>query len=403
MNILLKNILEKKLLILLILIFFIFSLYYIPKTNPLKWQYMHQMEQAEAFLNLRLNLNNRYNLVELIEINNKYFTVLPPGPVLLILPLFAVFRYDLNFQIIMQVVALLCIILMYNLVYKLTNNRNSSLILTIAFSFGTVFLWVANHIGTWFTNQIFALFFILLLLNECFGKKRGALIGLCLGLAFLSRQLTIFYIIFALSIIFIKHYSLLGKHEKSHFFTSNIIKNRLLIKDIIAVIGISGIFIFLYMILNYLKFGGIFDTGYNNFFTTPTFQLKNIPANLYQYFFRPPNFAKTFPFISPPATGQAIIFTTPLFLLAFHRKLKKELLIPIWLTIFFIFTAHMLYSYGGGGQLGMRYSLDYMPLLFCLLAYRYKKKIDASLIFLTCLSFFFCLSGTFLLTVYWNH
>jgi len=399
----LKKILEKKLLILVVLIFFVFSSYYIPKTQPFEWQYMHHFEQAEAFLNLRLDISNQHKLTEVITRNGKYFIVFPPGPTLFILPLFAIFGYDLNFQLFMQIISILCIILIYSLIFKITNNKITSIILTIAFSFGTVFLWAANHLGVWFTNQIFALLFTLLLLNECFGKKRSILMGLYLGLGIISRQLTIFYIIFAITVILIKHCVILTKYQEHHFTINfHLIRKKLFLKDVAGVTGILGLFVFFYLFLNYLKFGSLFATGYDKLIDYAWFKLNYIPWELYQYFFQPPYLRKAFPFLTPPATGQAIIFTTPLFLLVFYKKIKKEILIPIWLTILPIFAIHMLYWSSGGGQLGTRYILDYMPLLFCLLAYRYRENIDAKLIFLTCLSIFFCLSGTLLLKVYWG-
>lgn len=260
-------------------------------------------------------------------------------------------------------------------------NKRISLLLTFLFGFGTVY-YSAVILGTiWFFAHVVAIIFVLLSLIEFFGKKRGFLIGLCLGLAALSRQATILGILFFLLLL----------PKKQNFY---------LLLGLVPPLLFQAIF-------NYLRFGNPLESGYllQNWYSSVQaddiakysfFNPAYLPKHLYIMFFKGPEFINEFPYLKPDPQGMAILLTTPAFLIAFLAPIKEKIVKFSFLATFAIIIPAVFYTATGWVQFGYRYTLDFLPFLFIPLALAYSQKPTLAKTFLIFISILINILG-----VYW--
>ena len=64
--------------------------------------------------------------------------------------------------------------------------------LVLLLGFGTQMWWVTTRGGVWRTGHLFAIILAMLMLAELFGKQRAFLLGLLIGMSFLTRAPTAF-------------------------------------------------------------------------------------------------------------------------------------------------------------------------------------------------------------------
>jgi len=255
-------------------------------------------------------------------------------------------------------------------VYQLTKifgfKRIDALWLSLFFVFSTV-LFSSSVINiTAYQVEVLGVPLILFALLEYFTKKRPLIIGILLGLAFLTR-------------------ATLG--IAALFFFLEWLQKRLTFKKLffIALPMIGAVILF--GIYNMARFQSFFDTGYLYNITLYTYPLSqnlehgymsltHIPANLYSFLFMAPQpllqnvadgFVLQFPYMKVNPWGLAIWFTSPLFILLVtqfkNTKYTRSLLITILALALPVFTYYSI----GFSQFGYRYTLDFLPFLFLLL------------------------------------
>ena len=147
--------------------------------------------------------------------------------------------------------------------------------------------------------MVVAVLFTLLALDEVFGEGRAALVALW-GVRGLSRyDLAFVWPIYVL-LVFMKHYSVMDVLKMAPGFM------------MAAVI---------YITLNEVRYHSMFDQGAFLFVPPGTqfFGLKFIPGNIAILMFSAPAVDQRFPYFHPTIGGQAILLTSPAFILAFAR------------------------------------------------------------------------------------
>jgi len=350
---------EKKAILLFILIF---SIYFLTKANPTPYNYFVRL--ADAFLHFRLYLlENPPWLNELVPFEGKYYVIYPPMPALISIP-FVIFKgLNADQTLISILIGSLNGVLVYFLVKKfLQNESKTAFWMVILFSFGTIYWYLATVGSAWYFAHIVAAFFLLLALNELFGKKRPFLIGLFLGAAYWSRLPTILSSLFFLILLLKENEKIFSKNN---FW--NILKFTL---------GVSA-FLVLNFTYNWLRFGTIFDMAYflrpnllnEPWFNKGLFSLSYIPSHLKIIFLKSPNILPKFPYFQPSWSGMAIWLTTPAFIFALFYTLKhfkEKITLACWSAILPI--GILVMSHGGTGfiQFGYRYATDFYPFLFLL-------------------------------------
>jgi hypothetical protein len=223
---------------------------------------------------------------------------------------------------------------------------------------GTTVWYEAKFGSTWGVAALTSVLFLFLSLNEYFGRRRPALIGLFVGLAALSRPPAIFALAgFAVAI--------LGSRE-ARANLEDVVK-----KGVQFAAGALGP-IYIYVGYNVLRFGTFFDKSQQLHYLQDSFRLQvppgqfalaHLPYNLYSWFLLGPDFQRPFPYIHLTILGTALPLTSPAFVTALGARRDRWL----WLAALCVVGPAAFHYANGFAQFGMRYLLDAVPFLSALI------------------------------------
>jgi len=303
----------------------------------------------------------------------KYYLPYPPAPALLIVPFLLLHPGFVNSVLICVLLSCLNIFLLYSILKKLNIDKKLIPWLMYAFFFGTCYwsvMLTASHVYGF--AEIVSETGILLLLNELFGKRRAFLMGLFLGMSFLSRQFTAVLALFVLG-FFIYTYLL-----------SPEMKNKKLFYRKLSFFTLSlGISVCIYLIYNYIRFGNPLDTGYGNILFAGilkdrvdhygVFSIHYVLYNLYSYLIKGFNIEfggmGLLQIQDMDPFGTSLLMASPFIIAAFKTGWDKTLRYFAWITIGIIFTGMLFYHNNGKDQINAsRFALDFFPLLFVMVA-----------------------------------
>jgi hypothetical protein len=241
--------------------------------------------------------------------------------------------------------------------------------MVLATIFGTGYwfaLFTSHHVYAF--AHITSFLFQLLLINELLGRRRWWLVGLYIGCSFLTRQFTLFYLVFALG------YMIYLDKEQIEKFRA---------KNIMALFLSTCVSIAVYMVYNYLRFGNPLDTGYNYILYIGVlkervseygvFNIKYLLFNLYSFLIKGFNIefqGKTYMEIKDmDLWGTSLLAASPFLVASLRARWPKALKTSAWVTIILILTGQLFYHNNGFHQINTsRFSLDFLPLLIVLTA-----------------------------------
>ncbi len=325
---------------------------------------------AQSLLHGQLTLPPMQSYGDMISFKNEYYLPYPPFPSLVLLPFVAVLgTAQVNTVAIATVMACISLYLIYRILIKLQIAQEYLIWLLMAIFFGTGFwyaLFTSHHVYAFAHVTSFLL--QLLIINELLGKRRWWLISVFIGCSFLTRQFTLFYLVFAIGYMVYLH---LGKKETLK--TRNII---------LLFVPISA-FIALYLAYNYVRFGNAFDTGYAHILFIGilkervneygVFSSKYFLFNLYSFFIKGFNIqfeGKTYLNIKDmDLWGTSLLAASPFLVASLKAEWPKILRFSGWLTIGIILISQLFYHNNGWHQVNTsRFSLDFLPLLVVLAA-----------------------------------
>ncbi|MEP7167104.1 MAG: hypothetical protein ABI758_03955 [Candidatus Woesebacteria bacterium] len=325
-----------------------------PTSSP----YDYYTRLSSAFLSGRICLaDNPPWLNELVTIPNVgYCVVYPIAPALLLLPFVALspqFSQTLGAHIFFG----LSSAIVYLLFRRYKKNHVESIIFSLAWSFGTIFLSMSAVGSSWYIAQTIGACFALLSLLVFDEKKPRSflLTGICISIAAISRlPLHLYVLYFCIR--------LLWQYKKNW--------KKLLLGVALLALGFIPLFTIqrLYNFARYKTFG---DLGYylipgkfnEEDFKDGEFNIKNIPKHAEVLFTKLPKKIDTFPYIVPSHYGLSIFITSPFLILAFLSLLRKKRW-PELATIGLIMLLEMSHGTVGFAQFGYRFALDVYPLLF---------------------------------------
>ncbi len=377
MKIFSKNRIDILIFIITFLIYFIFS-------NQKPAIYNHHVYIADAFLHGTFEIKNPppwHNDVAIVD--GKAYGIYGPTGAVLLLPLVAFFGLSAPEGLLNLVLASFGVVLFWRILRKSVYDLKFSLWMTVFFAFGTLQFFSAVHDQTWWYAYIVASFFILLTLNEFFGRKRLFLVGLFIGFAYGSRVESVFAFIFVLVCLNFPRISL-----KSLIL--------LLIGFIIPFSLIS--------FYNFARFEDIFENGYANFVKRDPssvlpyglFSINYFPNNFSVYFLKGPETISVFPYFRPPWIGMSIIFVTPAFLYIINT-LRKQLfnlkVVGAWASVILMAIPSLTYFYPGWTEFGWKHSVVFTPFLVYLTALGMRGKLNFLKKFLILVSIFMQLWG----------
>ncbi|MBX2945162.1 MAG: glycosyltransferase family 39 protein [Cyclobacteriaceae bacterium] len=351
-----------------ILIFSAYLLFHIPVVLKSDYNSNLAIMQAEAFLKGNLNIDSYFWDASVFE--GKYFVCFPPFPAVLVTPLVAMFGNAVNTIFLSLVISCLSMYLLYQLLIKLIGDSTDKLWVFLGFFFGSGYWWVvltSDHINGF--AHVVCICLLLMLLLELHGKKRALIVGVLLALAFLTRQMTVFYGILIL-----------------YFFYVDEPNKKIAIRNIAVAFMTAFVCVIPYFVLNHLRFHNPFDTGYQYLiYAAPIqerineyglFSTKYFLYNFYHLLVKGHNLlfagSMNLQVAGIDQYGTSILAASPFIIFAFKAQQETKFKIAFWSTIVLILSSILLYHNNGWMQVNtQRFSLDFFPALLILIALSY--------------------------------
>lgn len=343
-------------------------------------KFPHYVYQANSYLKGRLDLIEVPPLpVDLTFRDDKVYMPQPQFPAFLMMPIVAIFGYGTSDVAISVIIGALNAALFFVLLTraalfwgKAMSIRFKSL-MVLLFGLGTAESYCAPLGWIWHIEHVIGLALFLLALIELFGKRRAAIMGICMALGGLTRTNLFFSAPFFLVFI----YSLSNDDKKESDEELGFIAGLpwkqwvLFCLPLAAAVGVV-------LAINYAKFGSILDFGYKDLLASKvlwekkqlygSWSLHYFPRDFYCAFLRPPDVIKGFPWLWPNPWGMSIFLATPAFLYIFRASLRDKNVLMLWFGVLCIVGPLMFYSSTGYRQYGWRYSVDILGLLMLLTA-----------------------------------
>jgi hypothetical protein len=246
------------------------------------------------------------------------------------------------------------------------------LALVLLLGFGTMMWWVTVRGGVWHTGHLVAIILAMLMLAELFGRQRALLLGLLIGMSFLTRAPTAF----VTPAIALWYLWVTPRGPVSDRSVGGWIRALPWRQWVLLGVGlVPGLVVFFGY--NQLRFGSPLESGYA-LATLPDwlqlqrdkglFSLAHIPMNLDYLLFHLPIRSSLWPGWAPDGLGLSILLTSPgllLFLRAPWRDRRSWVLLA---AAILILIPTLLYYGGGWFQFGYRYVLDSIPFIWALAA-----------------------------------
>ena len=317
----------------------------------------------------------------------RWYVSFPPFPGVVMAPFVAAFGTDVPDRLVWCLLAGFAPMLLFLLLCRLRprsgRRRRDDVLLTVLFGLGTVFFYTAVQGTVWFAAHVVAVSLILLYLLFGIDCRKPLLAGLALGCCFLTRPTT------ALLAIFFA-VELLRTHRKDDAATPATDDGwmrrawlfwrgadlRAALRPFAmfsAPILVCGVFA---MWHNDARFEDPFEWGHTylqirwrpRIETWGLFNYHYFAKNLAVFGASMPWLSLDAPYLTVSRHGLALWVTTPGILLALWPKRTSPLMVGLWCAIVPVALMNLCYQNSGWVQFGYRFALDWLPLLFVLLA-----------------------------------
>ncbi len=327
---------------------------------------------ADAFLHGRVTVPACFD-TDCVTWAGKIFVIFPPAPALFAMPFVAV--SGTNFSGFMLLAIALTAVagwVWWSIAKQSSLGMTERLWFIAALLFGSPLFYVLIRTDRiWFWAQFCAFVFLSLAIWAALTRRTPWLAGLCIGLAFLSRQMTIFA---ALPIL------LMYLDGRDPLF--RITRSRLVLFLKLALPIAAALLI--YLTYNYIRFGAPLDTGYKlldpgasdafmakRLTNDGIFNVHYLLSNLFYLFVQGFHADFSGPELTHLAgldpQGTALLAASPwlfaLALIALDRRVWAVLLVAagiVGVTLFYHSNGYTQYN-------AQRYALDWLPLLLAFL------------------------------------
>lgn len=326
------------------------------------------LQFADSLLHGKLYLPQSADVGDMALFNGKIYLPYPPLPAILLIPFVALFGpAHVNTVAIATILSCISLYLLYSIISKLKIQKEYTPWLIAAVFFGTGYwfaLFTSHHVYAF--AHITSFLFQLLIINEILGKRRWWLISIFIGCSFLTRQFTVFYILFALGYLIYLHRT---NQKKAS------------LNDLVMLFLPLGLIIGIYLVYNYARFGNAFDSGYRHILFIGVlkervqqygvFNIRYFLFNLYCTLIKGFNIefgGKTHLQITDmDLWGTSLLSASPFLLASLKARWPKTVKVWAWLTILVILIAQLFYHNNGYEQVNTsRFTLDFLPLLIVL-------------------------------------
>jgi hypothetical protein len=317
---------------------------------------------ADAFLHGRTWLDFRPGANDVIISGGHFYVPFAPFPAIALIPVVAWLGAVGADQIesgINSVLAAGGVGLCWMLLGRIGVQRLlDRLVLVVLFGFSTQILWVTIRGGVWHTGQLVATVLTLLCLIELWGRRRGWLVGLLAGAAFLTRAPLAFAIPWYAFLLFDPWRIRSIPWRQWAWLALGVLP--------------SIVFFFAY---NQVRFGTPFESGYA-LATLPgfleqrrelgLFSLAHVPMNIDYFLLHQPFRIPEFPYFRPDGLGLSVLITSPGLLFAIRADWRDRRAWWLLGAAIAVLIPTLLYYGGGWLQYGYRYFLDSVPFVIAL-------------------------------------
>lgn len=337
----------------------------------------HFAYQAEAWLQGQLHLAQPPpNLNDWARVGERWYVSFPPGPALLMLPGVALLGLDFPDVAFTVLLAALNVVLVFRVLERLREagesrrTRAEDAALALLFAFGTVNFSCSIRGEVWFTAEVLGVTATCLYLLAAHRARHPFLAGLAWSFAGITRTPLLFSgIFFALEVI--AGGGELGARWRARATWTDPERWR---KAALFAAGAVPL-LALAAALNQARFGSPLDFGHAHLWNNRVnadvrrwglFSLHYLEKQLHAAFTRLPHLQGGRLVYDPD--GMSLFLTTPLFAFLLWPRERPRLHRILWLTVAATALPGFLYQNTGYVQFGYRFSLDYTPHLFALLA-----------------------------------
>ena len=329
---------------------------------------------AEAFLRGQMSVE-RCPEIDCALFGGKTYIIFPPFPALIAMPFVALFGFKAfsGFILLGLAAAIASLLVWRSILRGLGVDGVLATWLLIALAFGSpLYQVVLRADGVWFFAQTIGFLLMSLSIWAALVRASLPLAGVFIALAFLCRQMAVFYPLFLLALAWPQQTSLIEAAR------------RMIRPVLLAALPITAALVLIF-IYNWARFGAAFDTGYA-YISNPgldTFIGRRIPDiglfsrqyltfNTLYLLFQGPHFEFAEPHLVRISgfdkIGVALPIASPWLLLAFY--LRRDWTTAAGLAaIAIIAGVTLFYHSNGASQINaQRYALDWLPIMIVLMA-----------------------------------
>jgi hypothetical protein len=332
----------------------------------------YHMYLAEAFLNGSLSLVRQPPTThDLSVFDGKLFLYWGPIPAVVLMPLVLLFGADWSDEWLTMGLGTLATTAIFSMLEATKRlhglSTSKSLLLTLAFGFGSPCLPLVLGGTVWHVSQLFTTLFLALAVTATFrddsAGRSYVVPGVLVGMACLTRASAVGAVAWLLAHVYAQARSKSASRLSAACAT-------------LPAISVLGALASLLLIYNFARFGSPLDNGVGYHQPDPMI-LEDIRAHgLFSFYYLPRNFfyhyiAYPFPASEDLLMGGSLFLMTPLYLGAFLASESKDLsrtVWGLWATVVLLAIPSLLLCGTGWTQLGPRYTLDYAPFLILLVA-----------------------------------
>jgi Gpi18-like mannosyltransferase len=287
--------------------------------------------------------------IEHAQFNGQSYQLHPPLPAILLIPFVAWWGMATSQSLFSVVVGAIDVALAWKMLGRLKLTSNARVWLTVFFGMGTIIWSEAVNGGSWEVTMTVAAGFTLAALAELFGEARPWLIGLLAGLAAIARYDLAFVWPLWIALAYLRHRN---------------------IRELLPMAPGFALAALVYGAFNFARYGNLFDRGVFVFAPQGSvlFSFKYLAGNLYTLLFMAPNVSNKFPYVHPGIGGQALILTSPAFVLALRPSFSRSVPAILLAMAVISIVPDLFYWTNGFAQFGTRHYVHAFPFLLALMA-----------------------------------
>jgi len=315
---------------------------------------------------------------DIADFHGRFYSPFPPFPAFFLMPLVALFGVNLPTMLLTPLLGALAGTALFRLLRALGIRTDVSAWATAGFLFGTAFWLVVRFPFDTYFAHVLATALVFLALEAAAAHRSGAWVGLAMGAAFLCRQLTVLALPFAWLLMLRPGEPLLSRR---------------FLKAVLASVPALALALGIYLYYNWIRFGNPLDCGYA-YIPEYSWYLSRLDKwGVQSLAYVPSNFVRLFlqgfviefndPDLMIPdisRAGTSLTFASPFLFFAFRNRFRDRPLLDwtAWGGIGLCALAVMMNKNAmGGWQInGMRYALDFLPVLAVLAARGMQRDAD---------------------------